>query len=85
MTKTVLLGLTLVAVLTMVVAFPAVADAITGIKNTEIKEKNDEIKKLRFHLDSKVPKHPFGRSRRARRRPSPIHARADATRRVMVR
>ncbi len=60
MTKTVLLGLTLVAVLAMAVAFPAVADAITSIKKTEIKVKNDEIKKLKFQLDEKVPTAPFG-------------------------
>lgn len=60
MTRTVLLGLTLVAVLTMAIAFPAVADAITGIKKTEIKVKNDEIKKLRFQLEDKVPTTPFG-------------------------
>ena len=60
MTKKVLLGLTLVAVLAMAVAFPAVADAITGIKKTEIKVKNDEIKKLRFQLEDKVPTTPFG-------------------------
>ena len=60
MTKTVLLGLTLVAVLAMAVAFPAVADAITGIKKTEVKVKNGEITKLKFQLDDKVPKHPFG-------------------------
>ena len=60
MTKKVLLGLTLVAVLAMAVAFPAVADAITSIKKTEIKVKNDEIKKLKFQLTDKVPKTPFG-------------------------
>jgi len=60
MNTKILLGLTLVAVLAMAVASPAVADAITGIKKTEIKVKNDEIKKLTFKLDDKVPKHPFG-------------------------
>jgi len=60
MTKTVLLGLTLVAVLAMAIAFPAVADAITGIKKTEIKANDDEIKKLRFQLEDKVPTTPFG-------------------------
>lgn len=60
MTKTVLLGLTLVAVLAMAIAFPTVADAITGIKKTEIKVKNGEIDKLKFHLDDKVEKPTFG-------------------------
>ena len=60
MNTKILFGLTLVAVLAMAVASPAVADAITGIKKTEIKVKNDEIKKLKFQLDDKVPKHPFG-------------------------
>ena len=59
MTKTVLLGLTLAAVLTMAIAFPTVADAITGIKKTEIKDNDDKIKKLKFHLENKVPKTPF--------------------------
>lgn len=39
---------------------PAVAEAITGIKKTEIKVKNDEIKKLKFHLDDKVETPTFG-------------------------
>ena len=60
MTRTVLLGLTLVAVLAMAVAFPAVADAITSIKKTEIKVKGDEIKKLKFKLEDKLPKSVFG-------------------------
>jgi len=60
MTKTVLLGLTLAAVLTLAIAFPAVADAITGIKKTEVKDNTDEINKLRFQLNDKVPETPFG-------------------------
>jgi hypothetical protein len=59
MNTKILLGLTLVAVLAMSVASPAVADAITGIKKTDVKVKNDEIK-LKFHLEDKVPKTPFG-------------------------
>lgn len=60
MTKTVLLGLTLVAVLAMAVAFPAVADAITSIKKTEIKVNDDEITKLKFKLTDKLPESVFG-------------------------
>jgi len=60
MTKTVLLGLTLVAVLTMAIVFPAVADAITPIKQTEIKVKKGEISKLRFQLEGNVETQPFG-------------------------
>jgi len=60
MTKKVLLGLTLAAVLTLAIAFPAVADAITGIKKTEVKVKDGEITKLKFHLNDKVPTTPFG-------------------------
>ena len=60
MNSKILLGLTLVAVLAMAVASPAVADAVTGIKKTEIKVKNDEIKKLKFKLDDKVEKPTFG-------------------------
>ena len=60
MNTKILLGLTLVAVLTMAVMSPAVAEAITGIKKTEIKVKNDEIKKLKFQLEDKVPTTPFG-------------------------
>lgn len=60
MTKTVLLGLTLAAVLTMAIAFPAIADAITPIKQTEIKVKKDEISKLRFQLEGNVEEQPFG-------------------------
>ena len=60
MTKTVLLGLTLAAILTMAIAFPAIADAITPIKQTEIKVKKDEISKLRFQLEGNVEEQPFG-------------------------
>ena len=60
MTKTVLLGLTLAAVLTMAIAFPAIADAITPIKQTEIKVKKGEISKLRFQLEGNVETQPFG-------------------------
>ena len=60
MNTKILLGLTLVAVLAMTIASPAVADAITGIKKTDVKVKNDEISKLKFHLEDKVPKSPFG-------------------------
>ena len=60
MTKTVLLGLTLAAILTMAIAFPAIADAITPIKQTEVKVKKGEISKLRFQLESKVETQPFG-------------------------
>lgn len=60
MTKTVLLGLTLAAVLTMAIVFPAVADAITPIKQTEIKVKKGEISKLRFQLEGNVETQPFG-------------------------
>lgn len=59
MNTKILLGLTLVAVLAMTIASPAVADAITGIKKTDVKVKNDEIN-LKFHLEDKVPKTPFG-------------------------
>jgi len=59
MNTKILLGLTLVAVLAMSVASPAVAEAITGIKKTDVKVKNDEIK-LKFKLEDKVPKTPFG-------------------------
>lgn len=60
MNTKILLGLTLVAVLVMTVASPAIAEAITGIKKTEIKVKGDEIDKLKFHLDDKVDKPTFG-------------------------
>jgi len=60
MTKTVLLGLTLATVLTMAIAFPAIADAITDIKKTEVKVKKGEIEKLRFQLEGKVPTNAFG-------------------------
>jgi len=60
MNTKILFGLTLVAVLAMAVASPAVADAVTGIKKTEIKVKNGEIDKLKFHLDDKVEKPTFG-------------------------
>ena len=60
MNTKILLGLTLVAVLAMAVASPAVADAITGIKKTEIKVKDGEIDKLKFHLDDKVEEGTFG-------------------------
>ncbi len=48
------------AVLTLAVTVPAVADAITGINKIQTKVVGDEIKKLRFQLDDNVPKHPFG-------------------------
>lgn len=60
MNTKILLGLTLVAVLAMAVASPAVAEAITGIKKTEIKVKDGEIDKLKFHLDDKVEENTFG-------------------------
>lgn len=60
MTNRVLLGITLTVVVTLIVAFPAIADAITGLKQTEIKVKNNEIQKLRFQLSGLVEKQPFG-------------------------
>ena len=60
MNTKILLGLTLVAVLAMTVASPVVAEAITGIKKTEIKVKDGEIDKLKFHLDEKLPDDVFG-------------------------
>ena len=39
---------------------PAVVEAITGIKKTEIKVKDGEIDKLKFHLDDKVEDPTFG-------------------------
>lgn len=60
MNTKILLGLTLVAVLAMAVAYPAVADAVTGIEKTEIKVKDGEIDKLKFHLDDKVAEDTFG-------------------------
>lgn len=60
MTNKLLLGITLAAVLTLVIAFPTAADAITGIKKTTVKLDDDEIKKLRFKLVDKVEETPFG-------------------------
>ena len=60
MNTKILLGLTLIAVLAMTVTSPAIADAVTGIKKTEIKVKHGEIDKLKFHLDDKVEKPTFG-------------------------
>lgn len=60
MTKTVLLGLTLMTVLAMTVVFPAVAEAITEIKKTEVKVKKGDLKKLKFKLQDKVPTGAFG-------------------------
>lgn len=60
MNTKILLGLTLVAVLTMAVMSPAVAEAITDIKKTEIKVKKGEISKLRFQLEGNVETQPFG-------------------------
>jgi hypothetical protein len=59
MNTKILLGLTLIAVLAMTVASPAIADAVTGIKKTEIKVKHGEIDKLKFHLDDKIEKPTF--------------------------
>lgn len=44
----------------MAVAFPAVAEAITEIKKTEVKVKKGEISKLRFQLEGNVETQPFG-------------------------
>jgi len=60
MNTKILFGLALVAVLTIAVASPTVVGAITGIEKTEIKVKNGEIDKLKFHLDDKVEKPTFG-------------------------
>jgi len=60
MTTKMILGVSLATVLTMVIAFPIVADAITGIEETKIKVKNDQIKKLAFLLEDDVPTQPFG-------------------------
>ena len=61
MTRKLLLGITLGAAFAILFFAPlGIADAITGIKKTEIKANDDEITKLRFQLEHKVPKTPFG-------------------------
>jgi hypothetical protein len=60
MTRKLLFGISLAAVLVLSIAGPVVAEAITPIKKTEVKATSDEIRKLRFQLAGLVETSPFG-------------------------
>ena len=60
MTKKILLGITLAVVFAM--SFAVFADAITGLKNTDIKQNNNAFQKITFSLveDAKINGEDFG-------------------------
>jgi hypothetical protein len=61
MNRKAILAISLAAVFTLAITIPVSAEAILGLAQTEVKVKNGEITKLRFHVDGTgVETAPFG-------------------------